>query len=256
MTDKQKKQAIAIVVALVLLVAALFGLKFYNKKTEEKQTAADEAARVYVNQTTSDAITALSWEYNGETSHLTKTDDTWTCTEQPDLTLDTDQVTTLLDAVASLEATQQVENPEDDATYGLEAPTNVITYTTSDGTTTLTLGNENNITGGNYLKNSDNDNIYLVDTTLVTTFDCDVSTLEKTEESETSETAETSSSVSGTSETAEDSSVVNETSETPETSSVVNETSETPETSSSVTETSETVEDSSIVNESSATTTN
>ena len=33
MTDKQKKQAIAIAVALVLLVAALFGLKFYNKKT-------------------------------------------------------------------------------------------------------------------------------------------------------------------------------------------------------------------------------
>ena len=240
MTDKQKKQAIAIVVALVLLVAALFGLKFYNKKNKEKQTAADEAARVYVNQTTSDAITALSWEYNGETIHLTKTDDTWTCTEQPDLTLDTDQVTTLLDTVASLEATQQVENPEDDATYGLDAPTNVITYTTSDGTTTLTLGNENNITGGNYLKNSDNDNIYLVDTTLVTTFDCDVSTLEKTEESEISETAETSSSVSETSETAEDSSVVNETSETAETRSSV----------------SETAEDSSIVNESSATTTN
>ena len=81
----------------------------------------------------------------------------------------------------------------------------------NDGTTTLTLGNENNITGGNYLKNSDNDNIYLVDTSLVTTFDCDVSTLEKTEESETSETAETSS---GVSETAEDSSVVNESSAT------------------------------------------
>ena len=201
MTDKQKKQAIAVVIALVLLVAALFGLKFYNKKAEEKQTAADEAARVYVTQTTSDAITALSWQYNGETIHLAKTDDTWTCTEQPDLTLDTDQVTTLLDAVASLEATQQVENPEDDATYGFDAPVNVITYTTTDGTTTLTLGNENDITGGNYLKTSDN--VYLVDTTLVTTFDCDVSTLEKTEESttsETSETAETNSSVSKTAE--------------------------------------------------------
>ncbi len=123
MTDKQKKQAIAVVIALVLLVAALFGLKFYNKKAEEKQTAADEAARVYVNQTKSDDITALSWEYNGETIHLTKTEDTWTCTEQPDLTLDTDQVTTLLDAVASLEATQQVENPEDDTTYGFDVPT-------------------------------------------------------------------------------------------------------------------------------------
>ena len=229
MTDKQKKQAIAVVVALVLLVAALFGLKFYNKKTEEKQTAADEAARVYVNQTTSDAITALSWEYNGETIHLTKTDDTWTCTEQPDLTLDTDQVTTLLDAVASLEATQQVENPEDDATYGLDAPTNVITYTTSDGTTTLTLGNENNITGGNYLKNSDNDNIYLVDTTLVTTFDCDASTLEKTEESKTSESSESS-------EVDENSSTVSESSEATESSSSVNEAGKTVENSSSANE--------------------
>ncbi len=209
MTDKQKKQAIAVVIALVLLVAALFGLKFYNKKAEEKQTAADEAARVYVNQTKSDDITALSWEYNGETIHLTKTEDTWTCTEQPDLTLDTDQVTTLLDAVASLEATQQVENPEDDTTYGFDVPTNVITYTTADTTTTLTLGNENDITGGNYLKTSDNDDVYLVDTTLVTTFDCDVSTLEKTEESTTSEASEASES----SETAEFSNSVSETSE-------------------------------------------
>ena len=229
MTDKQKKQAIAIVVALVLLVAALFGLKFYNKKTEEKQTAADEAARVYASQTTSDAITALSWEYNGETIHLTKTDDTWTCTEQPDRTLDTDQVTTLLDAVASLEATQQVENPEDDAIYGLDTPTNVITYTTSDGTTTLTLGNENNITGGNYLKNSDNDNIYLVDTSLVTTFDCDVSTLEKTEESKTSELSENS-------EVDENSSTVSESSESTESSSSVNEAGKTVENSSSANE--------------------
>ena len=229
MTDKQKKQAIAIVVALVLLVAALFGLKFYNKKTEEKQTAADEAARVYASQTTSDAITALSWEYNGETIHLTKTDDTWTCTEQPDRILDTDQVTTLLDAVASLEATQQVENPEDDAIYGLDTPTNVITYTTSDGTTTLTLGNENNITGGNYLKNSDNDNIYLVDTSLVTTFDCDVSTLEKTEESKTSELSENS-------EVDENSSTVSESSESTESSSSVNEAGKTVENSSSANE--------------------
>ncbi len=209
MTDKQKKQAIAVVLALVLLVAALFGLKFYNKKAEEKQTAADEAAKVYVTQTTSDAITALSWEYNGETVHLTKNDDTWTCTEQPDLTLDTDQVTTLLDAVASLEATQQVENPEDDVTYGFDTPTNVITYTTADGTTTLTLGNENDITGGNYIKTSENDNVYLVATTLVNTFDCDVSTLEKTEESTTSEASEASES----GETAEFSSSVSETSE-------------------------------------------
>ena len=229
MTDKQKKQAIAIAVALVLLVAALFGLKFYNKKTEEKQTAADEAARVYASQTTSDAITALSWEYNGETIHLTKTDDTWTCTEQPDRTLDTDQVTTLLDAVASLEATQQVENPEDDAIYGLDNPTNIITYMTSDGTTTLILGNENNITGGNYLKNSDNDNIYLVDTSLVTTFDCDVSTLEKTEESKTSELSENS-------EVDENSSTVSESSESIESSSSVNEAGKTVENSSSANE--------------------
>ena len=76
MTVKQKKQAIAVVIALVLLVAALLGLKFYNKKTEEKQTAADEANKVYVNQIKSDDITAISWQYNGENIHLTKTDDT------------------------------------------------------------------------------------------------------------------------------------------------------------------------------------
>ena len=253
MTVKQKKQAIAVVIALVLLVAALLGLKFYNKKTEEKQTAADEANKVYVNQIKSDDITAISWQYNGENIHLTKTDDTWTCTEQPALTLDTDQVTTLLNAIATLEATQQVENPEEDTTYGFDNPTNVITYTTTTGTTTLTLGNENNITGGNYLKTSDNDNVYLVDTTLVNTFDCDVSTLEKTEESATSETSESSES----SEVTENSSVASESSEATENSSAASESSEATESNSS--ETSETAEgssSSSVANESSTTTTN
>lgn len=202
MTEKQKKQAIGTIIALLLLAAALAGLKLYNKHTENSQTAADEAAKVYICQPSADEITALSWQNNGETIHLTKTDDTWTCTEQPELTLDTDQVTTLLNALAPLEATQEIESPEDDTTYGFNTPANVITYATGDTTTTLTLGNQNDITGGNYVKANETGKVYLASTTLETTFDCDLTTLEKTETSEVSETSATSES-SEASETTE-----------------------------------------------------
>lgn len=190
MTEKQKKQAIGTIIVLLLLAAALAGLKLYNKHTETSQTAADEAAKVYICQPSADEITALSWQNNGGTIHLTKTDDTWTCTEQPDLTLDTDQVTSLLNILAPLEATQEIESPEDDTTYGFNTPANVITYAAGDTITTLTLGNQNDITGGIYVKTSETGKVYLASTTLETTFDCDLTTLEKTETSATSNASE------------------------------------------------------------------
>lgn len=190
MSRKQKIQAAASLIILVILIAALFGLKAYNKNEEKQQSEAEEAAKVYVNQIKAEDITALSWTQNDTTWHLTKTDDTWTCTEQPDDTLDTAQVQTLLDAIAGLEATQKIENPEDDTTYGFDTPATTITCTTPDTTTTILVGNENTITGGNYVKEEGTDNVYLVSTTLPTTFDCDPTTLVKTEESEASETSE------------------------------------------------------------------
>ena len=190
MTNAQKKQAIGILVTLLVLVAAFVGLKFYNKNANEKTQQEEENAKIYVTSAEVQEITSFSWLQEGQTLTLTKDGDAWSCKEHPEYVIDADKVETLLQNISPLEVQQIVEDPDTDEVYGFEPPTNVITYTAGDDTVTLTIGMENEITGGYYLKSSADEILYLVDSSLVSAFNIDASELEKEEISESSETAD------------------------------------------------------------------
>ena len=192
MTNAQKKQAIGILVTLLVLVAAFVGLKFYNKNANEKTQQEEEDAKIYVTSAEVQEITSFSWLQEGQTLTMTKDGDAWSCKEHPEYVIDADKVETLLQNISPLEAQQIVEEPDTDEAYGFEPPTNVITYTAGDDTVTLTIGMENEITGGYYLKSSADEILYLVDSSLVSAFNIDASELEKEETSESSETSENS----------------------------------------------------------------
>ena len=192
MTNAQKKQAIGILVTLLVLVAAFVGLKFYNKNANEKTQQEEEDAKIYVTSAEVQEITSFSWLQEGQTLTMTKDGDAWSCKEHPEYVIDADKVETLLQNISPLEAQQIVEDPDTDEAYGFEPPTNVITYTAGDDTVTLTIGMENEITGGYYLKSSMDETLYLVDSSLVSAFNIDASELEKEETSESSETSENS----------------------------------------------------------------
>ena len=192
MTNAQKKQAIGILVTLLVLVAAFVGLKFYNKNANEKTQQEEEDAKIYVTSAEVQEITSFSWLQEGQTLTMTKDGDAWSCKEHPEYVIDADKVETLLQNISPLEAQQIVEEPDTDEVYGFEPPTNVITYTAGDITITLTIGMENEITGGYYLKSSMDETLYLVDSSLVSAFNIDASELEKEETSESSETSENS----------------------------------------------------------------
>ena len=192
MTNAQKKQAIGILVTLLVLVAAFVGLKFYNKNANEKTQQEEEDAKIYVTSAEVQEITSFSWLQEGQTLTMTKDGDAWSCKEHPEYVIDADKVETLLQNISPLEAQQIVEDPDTDEAYGFEPPTNVITYTAGDITITLTIGMENEITGGYYLKSSMDETLYLVDSSLVSAFNIDASELEKEETSESSETSENS----------------------------------------------------------------
>ena len=194
MTNAQKKQAIGILVTLLVLVAAFVGLKFYNKNANEKKQQEEENAKIYVTSAEVQEITSFSWLQEGQTLTMTKDGDAWSCKEHPEYVIDADKVETLLQNISPLEAQQIVEDPDTDEAYGFEPPTNVITYTAGDDTVTLTIGMENEITGGYYLKSSADEILYLVDSSLVSAFNIDASELEKEETSESSETTENSES--------------------------------------------------------------
>ena len=190
MTKRQKKQAIGIVVMLLVLVAALLGLKLYNKNANENKAQEEEAAKIYVTSAEAGAITEFSWQQEGQTLTMTKDSDTWSCKEHPEYVIDADKVETLLDNIAPLEAEQVVDDPEADEVYGFDLPANVISYTVGEETITLTVGMENEITGGYYLKSSADGIVYLVDSSLVSAFNIDASELEKEESSEISDVAD------------------------------------------------------------------
>ena len=190
MTNAQKKQAIGILVTLLVLVAAFVGLKFYNKNANEKTQQEEEDAKIYVTSAEVQEITSFSWLQEGQTLTLTKDGDAWSCKEHPEYVIDADKVETLLDNIAPLEAQQMVDDPEGDDVYGFDLPANVISYTVGEETITLTVGMENEITGGYYLKSSADGIVYLVDSSLVSAFNIDASELEKEESSEISDVAD------------------------------------------------------------------
>ena len=190
MTNAQKKQAIGIAVILLVLLAALVGVKLYNKNAEESKQQEEETAKIYVTSAEAQDITAFSWMQEGQTLTMTKEGDSWNSKEHPEYVIDTDKVETLLENIAPLEANQTVEDPEADEVYGFDLPTNEISYIVGEETVTLTLGMENEITGGYYLKSSVDGTVYLVDGSLVSAFNIDASELEAEEASEISETSD------------------------------------------------------------------
>ena len=190
MTKGQKKQAIGIVVMLLVLVAALLALKLYNKNANENKAQEEEAAKIFVTSAEAAGITEISWHQEGQFLTMTKDGDTWSCKEHPEYVIDADKVETLLDNIAPLEAQQMVDDPEGDDVYGFDLPANVISYTAGKETVTLTVGMENEITGGYYVKSSADGMVYLVDSSLVSAFNINASELEKEESSESSETSD------------------------------------------------------------------
>ena len=66
---KQKIQFIVILIVLAVLIAATFGMKWYNKNKEEEKTAEEEASTIYISKVDVDTITAFSYEVD----HVTYT---------------------------------------------------------------------------------------------------------------------------------------------------------------------------------------
>ena len=159
---KQKKQMIVVIVILAVALAAYLGLHFYNKSASESTSEEDEDA-IYVNSVETEDITAFSYPYGGEQIDFVKDGETWTCEQYPEYELDTDSVDQLAAIYHNMKADQIVEDPEDDDTYGLNDSTYTLTYTTADGEVTITVGMENTMLDGWYVRTSASDDLYLVE---------------------------------------------------------------------------------------------
>ena len=98
------------------------------------------------------------------------------------LTLNQTLVGDITDEIASLTADQTVENAGELSEYGFDKPGNIITFTTAEGTKTLTIGMENPVTGQYYVKIDGEDTLYLVSGSFPSVFSKSLEELKETTE--------------------------------------------------------------------------
>ena len=185
----QKKQFIGICVLVVLCVAAYFGLKTYNAKTTEKEQKEEESKKIEAVKIDKEKVNAFSYQLNGTTITFEKDGDTWYYQPDHSINIDQDKINTMLAAVADVTSEEKLENVEDTSEYGFDNPTNVLTFTMEDGTRTITIGMQNEITNQYYIMDNNSDTIYIVDSSMSTAFSKSVEDM--------TATADTSSDTSG-----------------------------------------------------------
>lgn len=191
---KQKKQLIALCILLLICIVAWVGLTKWNKSQEQKKQEEEEASKVTVTDVNTEDVNAFSYQYNNETLSFVKEDDTWYYEADKSISLDQDTMETLIATTAQLTAEQEIKDYEDLSEYGLETPSNTITLTTGDGTTTLLIGNKNDMLSQYYVKTDQSDSIYLAGSAVYTTYQkgiADLTVTESTEKSATEQPEET-----------------------------------------------------------------
>ncbi|WP_394912975.1 DUF4340 domain-containing protein [uncultured Robinsoniella sp.] len=169
---KKKKKLIGLLsalVVLILLTAAYFCLKNYNKEQEAESETEDTSVAVTSIEETD--ITGLTYILDNEKLEFKKENDSWHYTQDENFPVDQDKMKTLLDNFKDIKAVRdlgQLENLED---YGLEEPQNTVTVTSNNGVETVFyIGNENETTGDYYMYMNNPEHVYTVGSTFANAF--------------------------------------------------------------------------------------
>lgn len=169
----QKKQVIQFAVLLLVILAlsgAYFGIRSYNSKQEEQKKRQEEASEITLTSFQPESVTAISYDYNGTRYSFILEDDQWKDKENTEITLDQDAFQQFLKTAGSMTSDTQVQTQEGED-YGFDTPSRVVTITTTSGTSSLTFGMKNEMLEQYYVKTSESSKIYLVDSQIYTTFD-------------------------------------------------------------------------------------
>lgn len=146
------------VLALAALVGGYMALKDHNEKTEEEEALLAEGDVVW--ETDMDNIAKVSFSIDGSQYTFQKESGAWQLAEDETFPVDEEKLEELLTALTPLKALRTLTDVEDVSEYGMADPQNVITLELQDGTEqVLTIGDNNEGTGNDYLMLVDSDSI-------------------------------------------------------------------------------------------------
>lgn len=166
---KQKRQILVLFVLLILLGAVFCLIRWKNK--EDANQPQTEAESIIVMELVEEEIVSLSYDYEGETYSYEKIDDVWYLSGDPDRNLTQYSVNSMALNFCPLKATQKIENVTDMSQYGFseDAPRKV-SVSTKDATYTILIGDMNELTENFYVKLPNEDDVYVVDYTVVSRY--------------------------------------------------------------------------------------
>ena len=191
---KQKIQMLVIVVILLLCIVAYFLATRYAKQQEQRDKDSETQGQVNLTVIDPDDLDAFSYIADGTTYSYTKNKDTWTCENDTSLKMDADSIATLLGNLKKITAAEAIDDYDSIADYGLDQPQNTITVTCGNETTTIDIGDYNEMLQEYYIKISGDDKIYLADSTLKDAFSKKPDTMVQQEESTETESVDSTQS--------------------------------------------------------------
>ena len=139
-------------------------------KNKRRETAEEEASTIYISKVDVDTITAFSYEVDHVTYTFTKDGDTWTYDGDTSLDMDEEAIDSMLSTLSSLTAIEEISDYTDLKEFGFDQPEDLISYTTSEGSVSLFVGNKNDTLNAYYIISADGGSIYLTETSLADAF--------------------------------------------------------------------------------------
>ena len=174
---KQKKQLIIMVVFLGFLLISYFALGAYNDA--QTNTEEEQEETIVVTDFDEENVVAFSYTYEEESNSFTKSEDVWSYDADATFDVDESLVEDMLSDVSYLIAQDYFDTYESLDNYGLDAPQMTVSMTFVDGSAKkLLLGDYNDIVGTYYLMVEGDNNLYVVDSTLLDTFEVSYADLE------------------------------------------------------------------------------
>ena len=185
---------LVIVVILLLCIVAYFLATRYAKQQEQRDKDSETQGQVNLTVIDPDDVDAFSYIADGTTYSYTKNKDTWTCENDTSLKMDADSIATLLGNLKKITAAEAIDDYDSIADYGLDQPQNTITVTCGNETTTIDIGDYNEMLQEYYIKISGDDKIYLADSKLKDAFSKKPDTMVQQEESTETESVDSTQS--------------------------------------------------------------
>lgn len=171
---KQTKQLILLLAALLVLVAAYFGLQKYNEKQAAKPI--DTGVYTVVDEVKEDVV-RISYIHDGETLLFELVDGTWYYAEDHSIPLNQRRIKTMAERIAPLQVYQEIADVTDMAQYGLTEPVNQVYFETAKGKYQFDIGAYNDVTKSYYIRLNSENKVYVVGAAAVTLFNASLDEL-------------------------------------------------------------------------------